>query len=64
MMAMALKKPCVECKAKFQHSELEKVKLKQSYVGGRTVEKKCPVFDGTTGVEGLLHEWHSGHCKE
>ena len=51
----ALKKPCIEYKARFVASELEKVKLYQNYDDGSKKEKKCPIFSGKEGIEGLLY---------
>eukprot|EP00957_Ditylum_brightwellii_P102158 7787635-Ditylum_brightwellii.AAC.2 len=32
---------------------MEKVKLIQSYDDGTTKSKKCPIFSGTEGIEGI-----------
>jgi len=51
----SMKAPCMEYKAKFKHSELEKVKLTQTYDDGSTKTKKAPIFTGIEGIEGLLY---------
>eukprot|EP00957_Ditylum_brightwellii_P077990 5928149-Ditylum_brightwellii.AAC.1 len=50
-----LKQPCFLYKPTLKHSDVEKVKLTQSYGDGTTRTKKCPVFSGTKGIEGLLY---------
>ena len=61
-MSNSLRKPCMEYKPAFVQSEMEKVKLKNvvELEGGRnprslTKEKKCPIFTGKEGIEGLLY---------
>ena len=61
-MDQALKQPCMAYKPIFEQSEMEKVKLKNSVEieGGRNAqrivkEKKCPIFTGKEGIEGLLY---------
>jgi hypothetical protein len=39
----------------FKHSDLERIKLTQSYDDGSTRTKKCPMFTGAEGIEGLLY---------
>ena len=51
----ALRSNCIEHKSKFVHSELERVKLTQSYDDGSTKTKKCPCYSGEHGVESLLY---------
>ena len=62
IMDQALKQPCIAYKPTFEQSEMEKVKLKNSVEieGGRNAqrivkEKKCPIFTGKEGIEGLLY---------
>ena len=55
LMDKVLKKPCIQYKLKFIALELEKVKLRQSYDDGTSAEKKCPIFSGKEGIEGLLY---------
>ena len=62
IMDQALKQPCMAYKPIFEQSEMEKVKLKNSVEveGGRNAqrivkEKKCPIFTGKEGIEGLLY---------
>eukprot|EP00957_Ditylum_brightwellii_P085083 6469184-Ditylum_brightwellii.AAC.1 len=50
-----LKQPCILYETKFKHSDLERVKLVQLHDDGTTKIKKCPVFLGTEGIEGLLY---------
>jgi hypothetical protein len=50
----ALKRQCIDYKSPFLHSELERVKLTQTYADGSTKVKKCPVFSGEHGIESLL----------
>eukprot|EP00957_Ditylum_brightwellii_P024535 1852232-Ditylum_brightwellii.AAC.1 len=50
-----LKQPRFLYKATFKHSDMEKVKLIQSYDDGITRTKKCPVFSGTEEIERLLY---------
>ena len=61
-MDKALQKPCMEYKPIFVQSEMEKVKLKNTVLEGAarnaeriTREKKCPIFTGKEGIEGLLY---------
>ena len=49
-----LKQPCIKYKATFQHSELEKERLMQTYADGSTKKKYCPTFSGAEGIEALL----------
>ena len=55
MARAVLKRPCMDYKASFEHSKLERVKLSQSYVDGSTKTKKCPCFSGEHGIECLLY---------
>ena len=55
MARAALKRPCMDYKASFEHSKLERVKLLQSYADGSTKTKKCPCFSGEHGIECLLY---------
>eukprot|EP00957_Ditylum_brightwellii_P085015 6464032-Ditylum_brightwellii.AAC.1 len=50
-----LKQPCMTYEATFKHSNLERIKLTQSYNDGSTRSKKCPIFTGAKGIEGLLY---------
>eukprot|EP00957_Ditylum_brightwellii_P207517 15353354-Ditylum_brightwellii.AAC.1 len=50
-----LKQPCIDYESRFKHSDLERVKLSQSYDNGTTKTKKCLVFTGAEGIEGLLY---------
>eukprot|EP00957_Ditylum_brightwellii_P210081 15364546-Ditylum_brightwellii.AAC.1 len=50
-----LKQPCIKYEATFKHSDLERIKLSQSYNDGSTRTKKCPIFMGAEGIEGLLY---------
>ena len=53
--SILIKQPCIKYKSIFQHHDLEKVTLTQRYADGATVKKKCPVFTGKKGIEGLLY---------
>lgn len=44
----------IDYKPKFEHSELETVKLSQQYDDGSKKQKYCPVFAGKHGIEALL----------
>jgi hypothetical protein len=44
----------IDYKSKFEHSELEKVKLTQEYDNGSKRQKQCPVYSGKHGIEALL----------
>ena len=55
MSTISLRQPCMEYKIKFDASKMEKVKIKQSYDDGTSKERKCPVFTGKEGIEGLLY---------
>eukprot|EP00957_Ditylum_brightwellii_P023930 1804419-Ditylum_brightwellii.AAC.1 len=50
-----LKQPCILYETKVKHLDLKRVKLVQSYDDGTAKIKKCPVFLGTEGIEGLLY---------
>eukprot|EP00957_Ditylum_brightwellii_P036190 2741733-Ditylum_brightwellii.AAC.1 len=50
-----LKQPCFLYKSTFKHSDVEKVQLVQQYDDGLTKTKKCPMFSGKEGIEGLLY---------
>eukprot|EP00957_Ditylum_brightwellii_P073388 5577231-Ditylum_brightwellii.AAC.1 len=52
-IAKPLKQPGIEYDSKFKHSDLDRVKLAQMCNNGTT--KKCPVFTGAEGIEGLLY---------
>eukprot|EP00957_Ditylum_brightwellii_P206165 15347100-Ditylum_brightwellii.AAC.1 len=63
-IAKPLKQPCIEYETRFKHSDLERVKLSQQYNNGTTKTKKCLVFTGAEGIEGLLYvEKHSAEEK-
>eukprot|EP00957_Ditylum_brightwellii_P069937 5310857-Ditylum_brightwellii.AAC.1 len=50
-----LKQSYMKYEATFKHSNLERIKLAQSYNDGSTCTKKCPIFTGAQGIEGLLY---------
>eukprot|EP00957_Ditylum_brightwellii_P099261 7561038-Ditylum_brightwellii.AAC.1 len=54
-IAKPLKQPCIEYETMFKHSDLECAKLIQLYDSRTTKTKKCPVFTGAEGIEGLLY---------
>eukprot|EP00957_Ditylum_brightwellii_P114730 8748579-Ditylum_brightwellii.AAC.1 len=54
-IAKPLKQPCIEYEMRFKHSDLERVNLSQQYNNRTTKTKKCPVFTGAEGIEGLLY---------
>ena len=54
MIRASLHKPCIKYKRAFKPSEMETVKLKQTYEGGSTSTRRNPIFSGSEGVEGLL----------
>jgi hypothetical protein len=51
----ALKSNCIDYKSSFVHSELERVKITQTFADGSTKTKKCPTFLGEFGIESLLY---------
>jgi hypothetical protein len=55
LVRAALKRNCIDYKSPFIHSELERVKLTQTYADGSTKTKKCPRFSGEHGIESLLY---------
>eukprot|EP00957_Ditylum_brightwellii_P148145 11279358-Ditylum_brightwellii.AAC.1 len=57
---VTLKQPCMLYQAKFTHTVMDKVKITQHYDDNSTKMKKCPIFTGVEGIEGLLYveEWH------
>eukprot|EP00957_Ditylum_brightwellii_P136888 10439702-Ditylum_brightwellii.AAC.1 len=63
-IAKPLKRLCIEYEPRFEHSYLEHVKLTQTYDNRMTKTKKCPLFTGAEGIEGLLYvEEHSAEEK-
>jgi hypothetical protein len=54
-MAATLRAAILPYKSGFVASDLATVKLKQEFQGGRTKDKKCPVFSGEHGIEALLY---------
>jgi hypothetical protein len=55
LVRAALKSNCIDYKSSFIHSELERVKLTQTYADGSSKTKKCPTFSGEHGIESLLY---------
>ena len=52
---MSAKKSVLHYESSLDTATLELQKLEQAMAGGTTSYMKVPVFDGITGVEGLLH---------
>ena len=47
-------KPCIEYKKAYKTSEMETVTLRNRMADGRDVKRRCLVFSGSEGVEGLI----------
>jgi hypothetical protein len=50
----ALNLTCIRYKPVFKQSEMELVKLTQSWENGTSTSMKTPVFQGSEEIEGLL----------
>ena len=46
---------CAKYEIGFKSEEMEKVKLTQAFEEGATRTRKCPIFSGKEGAEGLIH---------
>lgn len=48
---------CIRYEVGFKQEEMERVKLVQPMEEGAVRARKCPIFTGAEGVEGLLYVW-------
>ena len=54
MLRAALHRPCIPYVKSYKTSDMETVILKQTFDDGSTQKRKCLVFSGEQGAEGLL----------
>ena len=54
MLRTSLHRPCIPYVKTYKTSDMETVLLKQTFANGTTQKRKCLVFSGEQGAEGLL----------